>query len=213
MEPSPRGGNTGRKVRLVQERSRETLRRIVKAAEEVFAQKGYQRASVADIITRAGIGHGTFWLYFRNKDDLLRHLVQDMIGEFSSFAWYREEATEKIAIEGVEDVEPIIRDVACVFERHSPIFPLIVRASLESEEFRRTLHELLQPFVRILEGKLGEHLEKGYCCDLDPQVAALIILNMVEFTTLQWLVRGIPCDRETLIHNLSAVIFHTLRHT
>jgi len=212
MQSSPRGGNTGRKVRLVQERSRETLRRIVKAAEEVFSQKGYRGTSVADIISRAGIGHGTFWLYFRNKDDLLRHLVQDMIGEFESFAWYREDAVEKTAVDSVEDVESIIGDVTGVFERHSSIFPLILHASLESGEFRGTLNELLQPFVRILEGKLKEHLEKGHCRDLDPRIAALIILNMVEFANLQWLVRGIPCDRETLVRNLSAVIFHTLRH-
>lgn len=199
-------------MRLVQERSRETLRRIVKAAEEVFAQKGYRGTSVADIISRAGIGHGTFWLYFRNKDDLLRHLVQDMIGEFESFAWYREDAVEKTAVESVEDVESIIGDVTGVFERHSSIFPLILQASLESGEFRSTLNELLQPFVRILEGKLREHLEKGRCRDLDPEITALIILNMVEFANLQWLVRSIPCDRETLVRNLSAVIFHTLRH-
>lgn len=212
MPSSPSSGKPGRGVRFVQERSRDTLRRIIKAAEEVFSEKGYQKASVADIIARAGIGHGTFWLYFRNKDDLLRYLVQDMISEFESFAWYRENDPEKTPIDCVEDVEIIIGDVTRIFERHSPIFPLILRASLESEEFRGTLNELLQPFAHILEGKLREHLEKGLCSGLDPQVAALIILNMVEFANLQWLVRGISCDRETLVRNLSAVIFHALKH-
>ncbi len=213
MRSSSSGKKPGRGVRFVQERSRETLRRILKAAEEVFSEKGYQRTSVADIIARAGIGHGTFWLYFRNKDDLLRHLVQDLMSDLGSFAWYRESDAGKTPIDRLEDVEVIIGDVTGTFERHPHVFPLILRASLESEDFRNTLNELLRPFARILEGKLRENLGKGLCRNLDPQVATPIILNMVEFANLQWLARGIPCDRETLVRNLSALIFHTLKHT
>ena len=179
-----------RGVRFAQDRSRETLRRIVEAAGEVFAENGYDKATVAEIISRAGIGHGTFWLYFRNKDDLLRFMVQDMIEEFEAFDWFRED-TLSPSVRTPEEVEEIIRGVMGIFARYANIHPLIVRASLESEEFRQVLEEFNQPFVSIVEKKLHEHLEKGWCRDLDPEVTAQIIVTMLEYANLQWLNQGV----------------------
>lgn len=202
-----------RGVRFAQDRSRETLRRILDAAEQVLAEKGYDKTTVADIISRAGIGHGTFWLYFRNKDDLLRFMLQDMIKEFEAFDWYLEDNLEGLPVRSLSQVEDIIRGVMDVFARYSTIHPLIVRASLESEDFRAALEEFNQPFVRIVEMKLREHLEKGLCKDLDPEVSAHIIVTMLEYSNLQWLNKSLPSDREALIHNLSVIIYHTLNHT
>ncbi|WP_287155624.1 TetR/AcrR family transcriptional regulator [Candidatus Solincola tengchongensis] len=208
-EDSKRGN--ARSVRFVQERSAETRKRILDAAREVFAEKGYEKTTAADIISRAGIGHGTFWLYFRNKEDLLRHMLREMVGELESFDWYRENHLEEIAVENLQDVERIIRGVMEVFRRYSHIHPLVIRASVESEEFRRDLDELNLPFARILEAKLREHLGRGLCRDLDPEVVSRIILAMMEFATVQWVNGSLDCDLEKLVHNLSVIIFHTLR--
>jgi len=201
-----------RAVRFAQDRSRETLRRILDAAEEVFAEKGYDRTTAADIISRAGIGHGTFWLYFRNKDELLRYMLQDMLREFEAFDWYSEDDLEGLSVRSLAEVEEIIRGVMGVFARYSNMHPLIVRASLESEDFREALEEFNQPFVHIVERKLQEHLQKGMCRDLDPAVTAQIIVTMLEYANLQWLNKGFHADRDALIHNLSVIIYHTLNH-
>ena len=201
-----------RGVRFAQERSRETLRRIVEAAQEVFSEKGYEKATVAEIISRARIGHGTFWLYFHNKDDLLRYLLQDMIREFEAFEWFREGGAEGLSVKTPQEVEEVIRAVMGIFARYATIHPLVVRASLESADFRHALEELNQPFLRIVERKVAEHLEEGRCRDLDPAVTSQIIVTMLEYANLQWLSRGSPADREALIHNLSTIIYHTLNH-
>ena len=204
--------NSMRGVRFAQDRSRETLSRILDAAAEVFAERGYDKAKVAEIISRAHIGHGTFWLYFHNKDDLLQYMVKDMIEEFEAFAWYGEEDLEAFPVRSLPEVEDIIRGGMDVFARYSAIHPLIVRVSLENDEFRDSLEEFNKPFVSIVEKKLREHLDKGLCRDLDPEVTALIIVTMLEYANLQWLNRTLPMDRDALIHNLSIIIYHTLNH-
>lgn len=201
-----------RGVVFAQDRSRETLRRIVDAASEVFADNGFDKTTVADIISRAGIGHGTFWLYFHNKEDLLRFMVQDMINEFESFEWFREDEQQGISVRSQEEVENIIRGVMGIFARYSDIHPYVVRASMESEDFRHALQELNQPFLGILEKKLRQHLEMGWCRDLDPTITSLIILTMIEYTVVQWVNEGMQADRDDLIHNLSVIIYHTLNH-
>jgi AcrR family transcriptional regulator len=48
---------------------------IIEAAYEVFSTRGYQAAGIADIAEVLGIGHGTFYRYFKNKRDILDQVV------------------------------------------------------------------------------------------------------------------------------------------
>lgn len=56
---------------LAQRRRRE----IIEAAYGVFSEKGYSAAGIADIAQRLGMGHGTFYRYFKNKRDILEQVV------------------------------------------------------------------------------------------------------------------------------------------
>ncbi len=201
-----------RGVRLAQHRSRETLQRILDAAIRVFEEKGYQRTTVSEIISRAGIGHGTFWIYFHNKDDLLRYMLQDMIGEFEAFDWYRSDDPVRMDARSLDNVKEIIGGVMDVFARHSKMHPLVMQASLVSEEFRDTLDEMNKPFLEIVEKKFREHLEKGWCRDLDPKIIARIIVGMLEYANVQLANAGPGADRERLVENLSTIIYHALNH-
>src|SRR6266700_1576053 len=44
---------------------------ILRAAIDVFADRGFFNAQVADVARAAGVAAGTVYLYFRSKDDLL----------------------------------------------------------------------------------------------------------------------------------------------
>jgi AcrR family transcriptional regulator len=43
---------------------------IIDAAAHVFGEKGYHEAGIADIAARLGVGHGTFYRYFKSKRDI-----------------------------------------------------------------------------------------------------------------------------------------------
>ncbi|MBA0045998.1 TetR/AcrR family transcriptional regulator [Mycobacterium sp. NPDC050853] len=57
------------------ERARERLRALTEAAAQEFAEKGYHKASITDITRRAGVGRGTFYLYFDTKRDALDAVI------------------------------------------------------------------------------------------------------------------------------------------
>jgi AcrR family transcriptional regulator len=60
---------------------REKRRRIQRAAEAVFAEKGYAAATTREIAARAEVGTGTIFLYARDKHDLLMMIVNDALDE------------------------------------------------------------------------------------------------------------------------------------
>jgi AcrR family transcriptional regulator len=57
---------------------------VLRHAKRIFARKGYHRTNVADIISRAGIARGTFYLYFQNKKDLFEELLEQVLSELSA---------------------------------------------------------------------------------------------------------------------------------
>jgi len=56
---------------------------VLRHAKRIFARKGYHRTNVADIIARARIARGTFYLYFQNKKDLFEELLEQVVGELT----------------------------------------------------------------------------------------------------------------------------------
>ncbi len=59
-------------------RGEATRRKLLAAAEEEFGGKGFHVASVSSITTRAGVGQGTFYLYFRTKEEVFVTLVREI---------------------------------------------------------------------------------------------------------------------------------------
>lgn len=54
---------------------------ILRAAIDVFAERGYFNAQVADVARAAGVAAGTVYLYFRSKDDLLVSIFERTVRE------------------------------------------------------------------------------------------------------------------------------------
>jgi TetR/AcrR family fatty acid metabolism transcriptional regulator len=65
----------------VKRRTDDKRQRILDAAVQVFARKGFFASRVSDIATAAGIADGTVYLYFESKDDLLIKLFDEVMGE------------------------------------------------------------------------------------------------------------------------------------
>ena len=62
-----------------QERARETHRRLLDAAREVFAERGFDETQTPDIAERAGVAVGTFYRYFSDKRQAFLELVSEQL--------------------------------------------------------------------------------------------------------------------------------------
>jgi AcrR family transcriptional regulator len=58
---------------------------LLRAAEEVFAEKGLTGAKVEEIARRAGVSKGAFYLHFESKETALKHLLESFLARCKSF--------------------------------------------------------------------------------------------------------------------------------
>lgn len=169
-------------------RGAETRRRLLEAAEHVFSELGYHEASVSRITERAGVGQGTFYLYFDSKLDLFDELVEDLnhrvrkaMSEASRAAGSRLEAERA-------GFAAFFRFTA----EHPALYRVIREAELVSPEALR-LH-----YTRIVDGYidgLREAADDGEIGDIDPTVAAWALMGIGEMIGMRWVLWG-NADRD-----------------
>ena len=161
-------------------RGEATQRKLLEAAEEVFAELGYHEASIVKITERAGIGMGTFYLYFDSKQTIFEALVIDLnrrvrhaMAEAMAGATTRLES-ERAGFAG------FFRFTA----EHPALYRVVREAELVSPEALH-LH-----YSRIVEGYV-EGLRKaqvsGEVSDLDPEVAAWALMGIGELIGARYL--------------------------
>ncbi|MER6570309.1 ScbR family autoregulator-binding transcription factor [Streptomyces sp. NPDC001093] len=64
-----------------QERAVRTRRAVIQAAAEVFAERGYAAATIAEILDRAGVTKGALYFHFDSKEALARGVIEAQISD------------------------------------------------------------------------------------------------------------------------------------
>ena len=72
--------------RELRAQGRETVRKLLEAGTAEFEERGFNGVRVDDVVKRAGISHGTFYLYFANKEDLFKALLRDALHDMEIVA-------------------------------------------------------------------------------------------------------------------------------
>ncbi|MBO0732310.1 MAG: helix-turn-helix transcriptional regulator, partial [Acidimicrobiaceae bacterium] len=77
-EASLPSANGPRRTALAQDRSKQTRRRLVRAALQLWTERGFDRGveetTVDEIVRAAGVTKGTFYFHFAHKEDILLEL-------------------------------------------------------------------------------------------------------------------------------------------
>lgn len=172
--------------------------RLLDAGMKVLADKGYHASRVDDIVNEAEVSHGTFYLYFSNKEDLLRSLAVQCSDEMAG------------VIDGLGEVEPgpegvaTLRSWLSLFVETYRRYGVVIRAWMEDtvadRELVRLGEETFNKATTSLVARLG-----AVPGSADPDLAAAALLALVERYTYFLVSRDIAVD-ESVLGTLSRVI-------
>jgi AcrR family transcriptional regulator len=151
--------------RLLRSRGQQTVRRLLDAAEQVFAKRGYHTARVDDIVKAARTSHGTFYLYFASKEDVLHQLLLGVADELAAHAESLGPLTPDAG--GRDELEAWLREFNERYARHAPVIRAWVEAEIDTHQFGQLGAEVLGRFA-------SEHVVG------DPGNAAIVVVAMIE---------------------------------
>jgi AcrR family transcriptional regulator len=198
----PRAGTPaqGRELRA---RGQRTMRRLLDAGVTVFASRGYHSARVDDIVKAAKTSHGTFYLYFANKEDLFQALLTDVADELAGL-------TASLGAIGPDDagraeLRSWLARFADMYEHYGPVIRTWTEAELDSSEAGRIGTDVLGE----LTAALAERIE-AIDTDVDPQLAAMATAAMIERFNYFVLSRQVEANRDEMLDTLAGVVHRAL---
>lgn len=162
-----------------------TRKAIIDAAEVVFAELGYADASISRITERAGVGQGTFYLYFGSKLDVFEELVEDLNRRV------RHAMTEASAgaTNRIEGERSGFRAFFAFTAEHPALYRVVREAEFVSPRALR-LH-----YTRIVEGyvaNLARARDEGDVGEMDPEVVAWVLMGIGEMVGMRWVLWNQP---------------------
>ncbi len=167
-----------------------TRERMLSAAREVFEQKGYRGTTVGAITAAADTADGTFYLYFRNKDDAFMQ-VMTAIGVELRDAQRRGRADDRSG-----GIEGELRGFLDVFVEHPGLWRALLEGMLSSSAIEQMWLDLRGEFIERLARWLAREQASGAVRALDTRQTALALGSMAEWYSFTHLVLGADheCD-------------------
>jgi AcrR family transcriptional regulator len=177
-----------------------TRRRLLDAACEVFATRGYHAARVDDIVTAAAASHGTFYLYFANKEAVFRALAAEVADEMRSLA----AALPPIppSADGVHILRSWLAQFSTLYEKSAPVVRAWTEAEIAGDGVGTIGEELLADFSTALGTRAAAGLP-----DVDGTIAGTALLAMIERLNYYVLTRQVNLGRDAMLNTLAAVTY------
>jgi AcrR family transcriptional regulator len=182
---------------------------LLATARDVFSERGYHNTSVGAITAAANTAHGTFYLYFRNKEDIFANVIQGVVLEM-----YDGMAPLRFDVRGPEIVRHLMRASLEVYVAHAGIWRCLLEAVFTSAAIEALWRELRAGFISQMARTMVELQELGKIRDVDPVLASNAIGGMLEWAaTTTFVLRMPPVDNasfDATVETLADLCYHAL---
>ncbi|HKR71858.1 MAG TPA: TetR/AcrR family transcriptional regulator [Streptosporangiaceae bacterium] len=214
------GGGIPAQGRELGAQGRQTVRRLLEAGLVEFDERGFQAVRVDDVVRRAKTSHGTFYLYFANKDDLFRTLLRDALRDMESITDEFPVVTSNEG--GRAALRRWIQSFTDTYAAHATVIRILSQAEIVGEQVYgdglRLLFRLSEAIAQgmTVASSAGSAATAGSGEQAkDPvqhaELTALACLMMLE--RINYLLSvDVRLPREEMVDRLSAIIyaaFHT----
>jgi AcrR family transcriptional regulator len=191
---------------------RAVLRReeILDASERVFAEKGYHEAGIADVAAELGIGHGTFYRYFKNKHDIALAVFDRVMARFAEIAMADDPTLANTLDEYRAQVARLIERWLALGDSHPHILRFFHEQSVVVDLGQKT--RMIDAYATQTARFLANGVEKGFLrADLDVRTTAELLVALIFEGTRRTLAMTSAADRRRWADAGLALMFDGVR--
>jgi AcrR family transcriptional regulator len=151
---------------------------IVRAAIRIFREKGYADTSIADIVTEAAIGRGTFYVFFKNKDEIFIDCAERLFYDLYEDAWQEVKDERNMMLR----LRKRAWSFLVTYPRWADAMNLLRGVSVSpnqafGEKYRKIMRQIITPLVREIQ----KAVEQGIVRPINPTLAAHLLLGAIDY--------------------------------
>jgi AcrR family transcriptional regulator len=186
-----------------QQRSMEKKLRIMEAARELFARKGFGGTNSNEIAQKAGVSIGTFYSYFRNKKALFLDILEQYLENFIT-GIYRLQSDDAIPLK--DNIRSHIQKAFAAFDLHPAFHREALVLKFSDKDIKRLFDDAEKKQLVLISSLLQPYSRQGSGRNL--QVAAKVIHSAVENVAHYVKFLDSPIQRGHLMEELTEMIYH-----
>jgi AcrR family transcriptional regulator len=184
-----------------------TRRRLLDAAETVFADKGYHGAAVDDIIQASDSSKGGFYFHFPNKEAIFLALIEALTPKLESAVDH--------AIAGEADpvaqLDAALQVALETFSRHRRLSKiLLVEAVGLGHGFDEKLMRVRGRFAAMIQRRLDLAVQAGRIAPMDTEIVAWAWFGAINEIVVRWLIMDQPARLESSFPALRALLLRSV---
>ncbi len=152
----------------------QTRGRLLEAAKKVFSERGYYNAQIAHIIDEAGVARGTFYLYFKSKEEIFKELLKEVVNELKDRI--------KVVKLSQDPVGQIIENIASVIDfalEEKELAKIVFRRNCDPELFKIT-DEFFEEVVGLVKHSLDKGITLGILRECNTEILARGIMGALK---------------------------------
>ena len=186
------------------EKGKETLNKIINAAADLIAERGFLNTSINDITSRSGVAYGLFYFYFKSKHDILHELIKRFNKEMRYYL--------KVNTMGIQDrieLEKVIfKKFLQWMEDNRKYYKIFIETQVHMPEM------YIWHFTRLSERYrigLQEAMNKGQIVKVDPELLSYVLIGIGEMIGRRYILWTNQGLNKKLLNDLDILIQNLLR--
>lgn len=157
--------------------------KIMLAATKSFSMFGFKGTTVDQIAKIAGVGKGTIYTYFENKEIILHSIIQQLIQEMKSIAEKSIEPEKSI----FENLHAVLYEILLYRKDHE----LMIKLSHEVKEYgneaaRAALSQIEKEIIFTIQTFIEKALQNNKIKKCNPEITAFVMFKMYVSLVVDW---------------------------
>ena len=181
-----------------------TRERLLEAAEQVFADKGFYEAAVDEIVQRSGTSKGSVYFHFPSKESLFLTVIEQLGNRLLQ----RVERDLASVVDPMARLDMALESTVRTLCRHRTLAKLLlVKGYSMGPSFASKRQEIFARFGDMTQRLMDEAMAAGgRPPDVDPRIVAYAWLGAVGEIVVRWLETGEPDPVEEALPTLRALL-------
>lgn len=196
---------------VLTERTRETYTALLSAARSVFEEEGYDGASVSQVVDRAGVSRGTFYIYFESKEDILQTIAEQIESDIQSMQTGIDDAVAGEALRAAELIRASTRRFLRFYRENAKMMAVLEQVATHHPLFKQ-LRLRMRRSAAVRAIGLIERLQSAGVVppDVDARYAAVALTGMVDRFAYVWFILEEQFEEDTAVDVLSRLWFQAV---
>ena len=187
-------------------KAQRTRQKILEAARAIFAEKGFAKATAEEISNKAGVGYGTFYLYFEDKRQAL-HTILSEVDDKLYQTGQTEVEKQSMGLGALAPIKATISAFFDSFKENADVLKICHELSATDPDFKSQHDKVRARLVNRIKDHILKGLEFGNTRNVDPEITSIAIAGLVETIAIEWFFNKKDWDREKVIRTIAKLYY------